>query len=339
MKIENVKGIPESIESFLDRKYCSSYNTRRYFELFKNFNNIQTDLLYRDNEVLVEAFVYELVAGKCMVHNRITHIDSENIDAFTDYLFKREPQINEIIFTEMHSVHSRPECVCYSQLTDVCVNLPHTVEEYFSMLGSKSNRQFRYYTKKIQNDIEGIQVKINEAVNADNVDLIDAFVELKNRRFVHLKKKNSFENEVVKRNREYALKYGKISYIKHHDKLIGGLLGYQIQDAYFIIVVAFDIDYAKYSVGRTIIYQSILEAIEQGCTKYHFLWGGGADYKYHYGGEEVTLYRNHIFRSRNVHYLVCKFKMNFKLRWMELKKAKFVQRVKPLYHAVRYSVK
>ncbi|WP_081624943.1 GNAT family N-acetyltransferase [Bacteroides sp. HPS0048] len=134
------------------------------------------------------------------------------------------------------------------------------------------------------------------------------------------------------RHQRFAQEYGQITAISITDKLVGGLLCYKVNNKYFAVLVAFDVDYAKYSIGCTVIYLAIKKAIDEKAAEFHFLWGG-SDYVTHYGGDTHLLYTTHNFRSNNLFYYICSYRIKIKTLAQRLKHISWVRPLAPYYLA------
>ena len=137
------------------------------------------------------------------------------------------------------------------------------------------------------------------------------------------------------KHRRFAQEYGRITVIRASGKFIGGLLCYKVNNKYFAVLVAFDVDFAKYSVGRTVIYLAIKKAIDEKAAEFHFLWGG-SDYVTHYGGDSHLLYTTHNFRSNNLFYYICSCRIKIEVLAKRLKHISWVRSLAPYYHRLIY---
>lgn len=333
--IEHVEGVPSEIKLFLETRYQSMYTTLSYFRELKRVEDLHTLLLYNNGE-LCEAFIYEIIGRECILLNRVTHIVKEPLLSFSQWIFNNLSKIQKISFWDLLSPFRARYSICYSRSLDIYVNLPSTSGEYDAMLGKKSRTQFKYYIKKAEREISDLKIDVNAEYDSFDSNIFEEIVSLKEKRFDSKKQQNSFNGLKACQHAQFAKDYGRITVVQSSNKIIASLLCYKVCDKYFASLVAFDIDYAKYSLGRTVFYLAIQRAIKERISEFHFLWGG-SDYVTHYGGQEVPLYTAHVFRSYNVFYYMSLCNIKYQLMMKRLKQVSFFRRLIPYYHHFLYS--
>lgn len=336
-KIESYSGLPSYLKDFLENRYKSMYVTYSYFKYLKQIGNLRTLLLYYHND-LCEVFIYEFISKECVVWNRVVDIKSEHLDLFSGWVFQNSKHTQKISFWDLIVPYKTKWSISYSRSSDIYIKLPKTLTEYDTMLGKKSKTQFKYYLKKVQREIVGVKIDTNAQHDCFDDSLFEEMVSLKEKRFDDKMEQNSFNDTKAKQHAKLAKEYGRITTISVSDKVIGSLLCYNISDKYFATLVAFDIDFAKYSLGRIVLYLAIQGAIEEKVSEFHFLWGG-SDYVTHYGGEKHQLYTTHVFRGYNYYYGITWCKVKKQLLKNRLKQFSFIRKNIPIYHAILYWVK
>ena len=286
-------NIPPVIDVFLEERY-QSYRTT---EVFLNDNSVEVFAVQEDG-IIKDAFIFKIINGKCKVYNNIVTFEQESVKAFLLFAFS-ERKVSAIYFSKLLSPLSSDKfpALNYIDVTDCCIDLPHTKEEYNSSLGKKSRKRFNYYFRKIK-IIEGVEICINKVFNENDRYLLDDLLLLKERRSDAKNIICSLTPEKLEKIFSISCKYGRISYIKINGKTIGIYLGYQIYSEYYGIAVAFDIDYDSLSIGRVLLYESILKTIEGGIKHHHLLWGD-FEYKNHYSGVEKNLYEVIVFNKKS----------------------------------------
>ncbi len=85
-RVECKPGVPVDIKSFLETRYQSMYVTWSYFKELKQIEKLQTLLLYED-DILCEAFIYEIYSTECVLLNRVTDFEKSRLDFFTRWIF------------------------------------------------------------------------------------------------------------------------------------------------------------------------------------------------------------------------------------------------------------
>lgn len=325
MKIEVYPSIPSELESYLEERYHSSYTTREYYNIFIGLDKLHSFVLKVKGEI-VDVLIYELKGHICTIRNKVTDIPESTMSVFCEYIFKHERKIREIIIDDILNPYHTRSSFCYSKQIDVCINLPGTTEAYHAMLGRKATKMYRYYDRKLYKELPDIKIITGQQVTTDTLPLLQDLSTLKNKRFKYLKKRNSFQRMRVDLVSRCALKYGVLFYVKMGNQTLGGLLCYKVKDEYFAIVIAFDMAYHKYGVARLMFYNSILFAISEGCSKYHFLWGG-ANYVKHYRGDDVTLYTTHFFRRKGCRYAFRKLRVACAQKYRLMKSNALVRKI------------
>lgn len=333
-RVECKLGVPIDIKSFLETRYQSMYVTWSYFKELKQIEKLQTLLLY-ENDILCEAFIYEIYFSECMLLNRVTDFEKNRLDFFTRWIFDHHSRVRKVTFRGLMSPYHTRNALCYSASSDLYLKLPATPEEYDILLGKKSRTRFRGYYSKLKKDFQEIEFRENVKIDELDKDIFEKFVLLKERRFKEKKQVNSFDISASQRHQRFAQEYGRITAISISGKFVGGLLCYKVNDKYFAVLVAFDVDYAKYSIGRTVIYLAIKKAIDEKAAEFHFLWGG-SDYVTHYGGDTHLLYTTHNFRSNNLFYYICSCRIKIKTLAQRLKHISWVRPLAPYYHRLTY---
>lgn len=333
-RVECKPGVPVDIKSFLETRYQSMYVTWSYFKELKQIEKLQTLLLYED-DILCEAFIYEIYSTECVLLNRVTDFEKSRLDFFTRWIFDYHSRVRKVTFRGLMSPYHTRHALCYSASSDLYLKLPATPEEYDTLLGKKSRTRFRGYYSRLKKDFQEIEFRENVKIDELDKDIFEKFVLLKERRFKEKRQANSFDISASQRHQRFAQEYGRITAISISDKLVGGLLCYKVNDKYFAVLVAFDVDYAKYSIGRTVIYLAIKKAIDEKAAEFHFLWGG-SDYVTHYGGDTHLLYTTHNFRSNNLFYYICSCRIKIKSLTQRLKHISWVRPLAPYYHRLIY---
>lgn len=326
-------GVPNEIASFLEERYHCSFTTKLYCE--SAYRESLYTCFIREKSELKEVLIYSLKGKKCYVRNRIVDINEKYIESFKKYLFSINSRIKSIYFFDTIHPIVLPGTLSFLSQNDVCIILPTSKEDYNRSLGSKSRQHYKYYLKKIKEDFKDVEICINKPYEKENDgEFLKELNRLKELRCNDLHEKN-LVNENLDQIDAMSSKYGRISYIVIDKQIVGILLFYKIITDYYFIQVAFDSKYYRYSVGRLLLYQSILSSIDEKCSSFHFLWGG-SDYKNHYSAASIELYTSIIFREKRFLFLFVKINIVIKMCVVIFKNSKIGKMIKPYYKYIRF---
>jgi hypothetical protein len=335
---ELINGISyDNNQMFLSR-YNSFFISRLY--VYSHYNEEEIFTVVKktcDKDEVDDAYIVFKNMRYVHVLNKMTEINDKDAHDLSQFLMNSFKDIICVKFEMLLNKLDLNNCFCCYNNSDICVDLPETVEQYNKRLGSKSRQHYKYYKKKIHNDFENVEFVVNKRFNPEDIYLIDRLIELKDVRCEKNKVINHASSNIDS-IKKFAKEFGLLSYIKVNNIPVCILLFYLIGTEFYFEQTAFDEKYYKYSVGRTALYWSIIDAIENKCTKFHFLWKG-ADYKNHYSATEYQLYDCYIFKSKGLKYfkLVISKRTHGALR--NLKHSKVGKYLNPLYKRITFFLK
>lgn len=335
---ELISGISDDNNHIFLSKYNSFFISRVYAYSHFNKENIYTVLKKSHDKEEVEG-AYIVFKDKKHVHvlNKMTEISNEDAHDLSLFLMNCFKDAICVKYEMLLNRLNLDNCFCCYNNSDICVDLPEDVEQYNKRLGSKSRQHYKYYKKKILNDFENVEFIVNKRFTDEDNALIDKLIDLKNVRCEKNKVINHASSN-IEAIKKIAKEYGLLSYIKVDDTPICILLFYLIGKEFYFEQTAFDENYYKYSVGRTALYWSIIDAIENKCTKFHFLWKG-ADYKNHYSATEYKLYDCYVFKSKGLNYFRLVLSKRTHNAMRNLKHSKLGGFLNPLYKRISFFVK
>lgn len=327
MRLVIKKGIDQETALFLEQKYCCSFTTKAYIINKYKGKEIYTIFI---NDPYTEVLICVQNRTQLKICNRLSNFPKNILIAIKDELFKAFPNAEYIEIEDSYNPLSGD--ICSPSLTDVNIHLPTSVEDYNKILGAKSRRHYKYYLKKIQKDYSDVEIYINKVYVPEDIQLLKELFKLK-----EIRSKNLHEPNLIDLNELSTMceSYGRLSYVMVNGHCAGILVFYKVNKEYYFIQTAFNDDYKNYSLGRTILYESILRSIEEGAENFHFLWGG-AEYKNHYAGEELALYTTAVFRKKRWTYLKFLLKVRYTNFIKGFKTSRFGKVIKPIYKRLRY---
>lgn len=327
VRTEIIQGYPEHLKEFIDQRYKTYTLSRNFVDKSYSLKNVVTLLMY-EQEVLKEALLFVITKSTCRLLNDLVYIPQENLKIFCDTIFGNYKKVKQIVIIWQKEKPLLPYSIKRPGQVDVMIKLPKNKEGYDAMLGKKMRTQMRYYFRKIQKDYSGVVFRMNIPCTELSMEDWKYIVGLKENRQYTKKLHNTFNEDKVRREIAIYNEMGRISLVTHTDKIIAALLSYKVEDNIFAIMVAFDINYYKYSVARVLFYESIIDSIEQQNTEYHLLWRN-AEYMDHYGGEDLKLYSASVFRGYGLRYLCELVRTKWVFCYRNFKSSKVGQFIKP----------
>ncbi|OGG13214.1 hypothetical protein A3D77_00645 [Candidatus Gottesmanbacteria bacterium RIFCSPHIGHO2_02_FULL_39_11] len=166
------------------------------------------------------------------------------------------------------------------------VVLPHTFDEYLSILSRHSRHELRRKTRRFEES----GAEFAEFVGSDRQ--IESFFQLmefdeKKKSFLTSEMKLFFK-EII--HTFYNKKEANILFIEAEGKLIAGIILFYFRDEVLLYNSGFDPDYFHLSPGLMVVTQAIKDSIEKKKKVFDFL-RGNERYKYDLGGVDRKLYR------------------------------------------------
>src|SRR5574344_486610 len=324
MIIKEHLGIPDFVASFIEQHYHNYRTTEVYIKEFYGLENMFSAEMYDElDEVIKEIIVYRIIKRECTVLNELVSIEQSLVEQFSDFIFKKHKTVKQIRFRKQFKSYKGHCIISYSNVSDFCIPLPSSKDEYDNSLGKKSLRNFKYYGRKLAKDLgDNLEIRVNETFNSSDVECLNDFTRLKDMKFA--KEKNYIKKKKTEMLAKVAYQYGRISSVKLDGEIIGGWLRFVVGKECYEIILAYDIKYAHLNIVRVLLYQSIHDAIDKGCTADHLLWGAN-EFKNLVGAKEIELYDSYFYESRNLSYYLGSLSVKKELLILSMKKNKGIQ--------------
>jgi hypothetical protein len=330
------QGIDDQINDFCLSKYNSFYISRTYIYSHYKIESIYTVLLNISGAIEDVFFIF-IDKKNATVLNKLIEIKDDIAQSLSKFILDEFNEVDCIIFDMLTNKLNLNNCFSYYNNSDICVDLPTDIDSYNKQLGTKSRQHYKYYRKKISKDFNSTLFVVNKRYSPEDSYLIDKLIELKDERCKKMNEINLAKSN-IESMKQLANDFGLISFISIDDMPICVLLFYLTGKQIYFEQTAFDENYYKYSVGRTLLYWSIIDSIENEINKFHFLWKG-ADYKNHYSATEYKLYNSCVFRKKCLKYYAIKIKVNTRLTLRSLKRSKAGEKIYPIIKNIVYSLK
>ncbi|MFC1912933.1 GNAT family N-acetyltransferase [Chloroflexota bacterium] len=186
------------------------------------------------------------------------------------------------------------EVSCQREEVSVELDLPATWDEYLMMLDKKQRHEVRRKLRRLW-EVGGVDYRCLE-VGVAGGDFIGTFFRLfslsrKDKADFMTAPMESFFRSMAKTMAEIGLL--RFGMLELDAAVVAMVIGFDYNNTVYLYNSAYDPQYNSLSVGLLSKVLCIKESIERGRQKWDFLKGGEA-YKYHIGGEEITLHNCQI---------------------------------------------
>ena len=329
------KGLPLDYESFLQEKYNSYITSCRYVEVYYATYDINYMLVY-DNETLLELLLYGNTGDTTRCFNALVKLDQIIVEDFVNKIFEIHPFIKKVLIDASYKNYYLRKSILSFKSDDNILQLPTTMEEYYSKLSPGTRKKIRSQKVRLLKDYSEVKFvkKFGEEIDEK---LIDTIMQLNYNKMkvkgVSQGNDKLSKNEISKNNLfRFTHHYGCVVYIEIDGEIVAGNISTIINKSLFGHVTAFNSNFCKYSVGEICLFYLIQTCIENGLSIFHFLWGQ-SNWKKKMQAEPYLLFSYLIFRTYSIDYLYSNIKvLNSKL----LKSAKQSKLSKPFKVAIKY---
>lgn len=239
-----------------------------------NFIQNRFDLLYGRNFELLEVkadentyFVpFHIEFITCKLGLWLVEIPKEVIEKAAEYIFGKYRFISNIKI-----VSSVQEFPASFKATDYWINLPDTEDEYIMKLTGKQRYNIRNHIKRLKEDFGEYTVKRYEK------DEIPSEVIKKYFKFKKLTRGKSYFITPKGYIKKYAVTSVYVLNIKNKSEAMAIIS--ENNNNLYLENVTYNPDFSKYSIGVTICFEMILDAIKNKKNQIYFGASDGEDYK------------------------------------------------------------
>jgi len=331
---ESYNGLPFEYESFLLEKYNSFITSCRYIEVYYPTYDINYMLVYENNN-LIDLILYGNKGNTTRCFNAMVEMDQNIIKEFTNKIFEIHSPIKKVIIDASYKNYFLKKTVLYFKSDDHILQLPLTMEDYYTTLSSSTRQTIKNRKVRLLRDYSEVKFVTKYGAEIDEIT-IDKIMQLD---FKKLKKKGViygtddtnknilFKNNLIK----FTHHYGCVAYIEIDGVIVAGSINSIINKSLFGHVTAYDANFYKYNVGEICAFYLIQTCIESGLSIFHFLWGQ-SDLKKRMQAKPYVLFSYLIYRSYSFDYLFRNFKVLFSKLVITIKQSKFA---KPLKTAIK----
>lgn len=295
--VGHVDAVSPSLASELDALYQHLNSSLRHYALRARAQGASVYVARRDGHPLA-IFLFRLENDRIQVFNEMVAIPAQEIERFTAYAFQRFPAVSLISFSLIGKdvgALSLP-CQQHGHSEDIVVTLPASPDAYLASLGSKTRHNIRHQLKALARDHPGLAFRTLE-----NADIAPGQV----RELIALKRRNTDEKgiafgipaEEAAWLAEQAQRSGLLVVAMAAGRMCGGSLSLRLGDHYFAYVVAYDLEFARYSLGMLCCYLAMQETIARKGKVAHLSWGR-QQYKFKLQGVQHDMANLDVYRSR-----------------------------------------
>lgn len=305
ISIECHKNLPVEYEAFLIDRYDSFLTNCRYIEIhYQGYDFIY--MLVYDQDKLSDLLIFGNKGETSSCFNSLVRIDQEVINSCIKKVFENYPQIKRVKIDASYNKYNLKRAFLYSKFEDYILDLPTTMDEYYSMLGRSTRRTTKNRKAKLIKDYPNVKFddKFGEEISET---LIDEIIKLNISRMKSKGKTPGRGLSDAQNFYQYAKHYGCATYIEVNGRIIAASLSIMLHKQMYGIINAHDNEFSKYNAGEMCALYRIQTAIEKDYTTLHFLWGE-SDLKTRLLGKPKSLYSYYIYRAYSINYLISNIK-------------------------------
>ncbi|MFL6674584.1 MAG: GNAT family N-acetyltransferase [Massilia sp.] len=289
--------VPAFVEAELERLYQCLMTTVARFDAYKAAPNASTYVVREQGQVTA-LFLFRRERYHVTVYNEQLAIPPAQINRFADAVFARYPSVWLISF---YAIDTNAGAIAYPLqrvecLEDIRLALPASADDYLSKLGKNTRAGIRYAHRQLLRDFPSFRFEFYSKgeVNERQLRQVIAF----NQARMHAKGQTStYDDGGIEQLFQLVRQYGLVGVATIESRVCAGAICCRVGSHYHLCVLAHDSRYNLYQLGKLCCYFSIADAIERGCTHYHFGWGR-FDYKFKMLGQLKALHRIELYRSR-----------------------------------------
>lgn len=289
--------VPSWTGPALERLYGNQYATLAQFRLDHDLFHASTYAAYRGAE-LQALFVFGLRDGVVEVFNEVICLSADDVNCFAGYVFSSFAEARVIVLRAVHiprTAWAYPSQQ-HDYLEDFWITLPSSVDAYTASLIKNNRRNVRRHERDLRDEVGKYQFDIQEKAAIDPRH-IDAIVLFNHARMAGKNKESAVREREADKIKKLVLEYGRVGVITIGARVCAGAIACQVDDNYFLLLMAHAPAYDRFSLGFLCCYMFICDCIARHGKEFHFLWGD-YDYKRSFLGQYRSLNKLLLYRSR-----------------------------------------
>lgn len=318
--IEHSTGLPVEYESFLIEKYGSYITTCRYIEIYYPEYAINHMVVYEESK-LIELLIFGNNGKVAKCFNSLVEIDQNIIAECFRKLFEIYPSIQKIEIDASYGKYELDKSVLHCASADYILNLPTTIEDYNSELGSKTRKHLRQRIERLKREFEEVNFVVKSGVEIEE-SIIDKIIQFNHDRMTVKGKKSGINQTYKKYRHRYSQYYGCVAYLELNGEIVAGCITTILNNHIFLHVVAHNNDFSKYNVGEVCVYNLLQASIEKQISSVHFLWGA-SELKNRLLAKPQLIFSYYIYRKYSLNFFLSRVEVLLRHILNGIKHSKF----------------
>jgi hypothetical protein len=292
--------IPKHFKTELLEIYQSPFCLFEYYSSFYEGFNLNCFSIYNDVE-LIHLIIFSINQKEKVVNilNRLIYLDFQYLDLFSEFIFNSKIKIDKIHLHHLANPILKKQvnnCICKPNGEDYLINLPKSVEEYFSSFSFNQRSHTKRSISKIVGSFENYSLQIFEKNNIPE-RIINRIIEMNQLRMNEKNIISGYDKQYTDCIIKFVRDCGFVSVLEINNAIVAGVILYLIKDKFFLETVSHDPEFNQYSVGHTCLYLTIQKCIERNGKEFHLLWGDSR-YKKSFLAERIQLYSITVHRTK-----------------------------------------
>ncbi len=330
LKVEYYKELPTEYEPFLVERYDSFLTNCRYIEIYTPNYDLNFMCVYQDDK-LIDLLIFGNQGDTSTCLNSLVDIDQEIVSACSNKIFEIYPFIKKIVIAASYKNYLLKKSFLFDTTNDFIIRLPHTMDEYFKKLGTKTRQHLKNYKSRLLREIPSVKF-VTKYKDEIEEGMIHKIIEMNISRMIQKGIVPAKEIEEKNNFYRYSLHYGCVAYIEIDGEIVAGCISTILNKRIFLQVISHDSRYSKYNVGQLCAVYLIQTAIEKGLLSFHFLWGEN-DYKKRLSAIPHIMFSYCIYRKYSLEFYYQKVKSRIFRFLIDFRLSKYS---KPIRYAIKY---
>jgi len=288
--------LPAFIGPNLERLYHSTFCSLPHLALYGSIGRSTQAWVDRQDGEVIALLLFEVRHGCAYVINEVIDLDAGTLNYFSQTVFRHHGAITAIALHAVAapSVPFFSQRVCVSE--DFVLDLPGSEASYLASISRQTREKIRYYEARCRRKQPSMQFRITRKSCIAAADF-DAVIQLNRARMANKGRQFGLDDQEQHRLWRLLHQCGFIAVIEIDAQVRAGLLCTQTGRDIYLHVIAHDPRHDNLNLGFLCCYLGIRSAIEQGCVRFHFLWGR-SDYKPRFGARPKPLFAIALYKSR-----------------------------------------
>lgn len=300
----HASSVPQFAYGAMDQLYQHMHSSFAYLSIYGRINQETITYVVRKGGQVVAVILFCIEHGKVRVLNEQLRLADDEIQRFSDHVFKAYPSVHVITFPVIENTVGRL-CFPFQQslcTQDIVLTMPESPEAYLNSLGKSTRNYIKRYQNKLRRGFPSLTCKTYGCSDAREQDIRDICA-LNRARMANRYTSSYIDDAETERIIRMVRICGLVTVMAIDGRVCAGTINCRIGENYFLKVIAHDPAYDEYGLGTVCCYLTICECIARRGREYHFLWGR-YEYKFRLLGQQrdlchLAIYRSHLHQLRN----------------------------------------